>query len=47
MHVLVTLLIIAAAGWLLAHFVSGFLAAVVVLIGVIYVVAQLTGERTP
>lgn len=47
MHLLVTLLVIAVAGWLLAHFVSGFLAAVVVLIGVVYVIAQIAGERTP
>lgn len=39
MHPLIALLIIAVAAWLLATFVSGTLAAIVVLIGVIYVVA--------
>jgi hypothetical protein len=43
MHLLVVLLVIAVGAWLLAHFVSGFLAAAVVLIGVVYVVAQLVG----
>lgn len=48
MHPLIALLLIAVAAWLLAHFVSGFLAAVVVLIGVVYILAvAIGGSRTP
>ncbi len=45
-HALVVLLVVAVAGWLCATFVSTTLAAIVVLIGVVYVVATLvTGRR--
>lgn len=40
-NVLLTILVIGAVAWLLAHFVSGFLAALVVLIGMIYVLATM------
>lgn len=39
MNPLLTLLVVLIAGWALAHFVSGVLAAIVVLIGVVYVLA--------
>lgn len=48
MNALIVLLVLAVAGWLLAHFVSGLLAALVVLVGVVYVlVVLLGGARTP
>lgn len=46
MHPLAVLLIVAVAAWLLATFVSGTLAAIVVIVGVVYVLlALLPGSR--
>lgn len=47
MHPLISLLIIAVAGWLLATFVSVTLAAIVVAIGVIYVLVVALGAGRP
>lgn len=45
-HALVVLLVVGVAGWLCATFVSTTLAAIVVVIGVVYVVATvITGGR--
>lgn len=38
-HALIVLLVVAVAAWLLATYVSGALAAIVVLIGAVYVIA--------
>lgn len=47
-HILIVLLILAACVWLLATYVSGGFAAIVAIVGVIYIVAvTLDGRRIP
>jgi hypothetical protein len=47
-HILIVLLILAACVWLLSTYVSGALAAIVAIVGVIYIVAiTLDGRRVP
>lgn len=44
-HWLVVLLVTLVAGWALAHFVSGTLAAIVVLVGVVYALYLVFGSH--